>query len=113
MGVQTGLRNGVACGGHRSPWAKQHVFPTALSRQKGVILTKFRVVDLRTTIETDKVVEASTPEGAAAAALGEKVIRGGQNLRRIICRVYWEDGAGRKTMVRLYRPMEDAEAKSH
>lgn len=87
--------------------AKAAPIPTSFSRRKGFILAKFRVVDLRTsTIEADQVVEASTPEGAAAAVLGERAVRGGQSLRQIICRVYWDDSAGRRTMVRLYRPKE-------
>lgn len=54
----------------------------------------------------DQLVDASSPEAAAAAALGEKAIRGGQSVRRLLCRVYWPDSGGRQTMVRLYRPIE-------
>lgn len=75
-------------------------------------MPKFRVVDLRTkTIEPDQTVDASTPEAAAASALGEKAIRGGQNLKRLICRVYWPDKSGQMNMVRLYRPLLETEVK--
>lgn len=70
----------------------------------------FRVVDLRTkTIETDHLVNAPSPETAAAEALGERAVRGGQNRKGLVCRVYWKDRHGQMIMVRLYRPLDAQE----
>lgn len=74
-------------------------------------LPQYRIVDLRAqTIKPDHTVEAHTPEAAATAALGEKAIRGGQNLKRLLCRVYWPDSNGQMNMVRLYRPLSEDDA---
>lgn len=68
---------------------------------------QFRVVDLRTkTIEADHLVDAPSPEIAAAEALGERAVRGGQSPKRLLCRVYWKDRDGQMTMARLYRPLD-------
>jgi hypothetical protein len=72
-------------------------------------LRQFRVIDLRSpVIEPEHLVEASTPEGAAEKALGEKCVRGGPRGARLMCRVYWTDITGSTNMVRLYRTAEPA-----
>ncbi len=74
----------------------------------GSALGQFRLIDLRSgVIDAEQIVEARSPEDAAAKALGEKVIRGGQNRNRMVCRVYWEEANGQVSMVRLYRAVEE------
>lgn len=68
---------------------------------------QFRVIDLRSgLVEPEHLVDACTPEEAAAKALGESVVRGGINRKRIVCRVYWSEAEGQMNMVRLYRAPE-------
>jgi hypothetical protein len=76
-------------------------------------LRKFRIVDLRSdVIEPEQIVEARSPEDAAWQALGEKAVRGGQSLKRLVCRAYWQDSGGQTNMVRLYRPLPEDAAPS-
>lgn len=71
-------------------------------------MPRFRIVDVRSNaIEPEQIVEAQSAEDAAFQALGEKGIRAGQSRKRLICRVYWQDGVGQTNMVRLYRPLEE------
>lgn len=63
----------------------------------------YRVIDCRSNqITPEHIVTAESPEEAAAAALGLKVMRGGP-ARDLVARVYWTQHGG-TNMVRLYVP---------
>jgi len=64
------------------------------------VLKKFRVIDLRQSVETETYVVADTPDAAAHQALGIEVVRGG-NRRTLVAKVYSETESG-LSMVRLY-----------
>lgn len=65
-------------------------------------MTQFSLFDCRTdTISAELTVKARSPEEAALLGLGETLCRGGHH-RNLVCRVYWDDGAGKRNMVRLY-----------
>jgi hypothetical protein len=70
-------------------------------------LQHFRVVDLRAEdAEVERLVEAHTPEEAAASALGELCVRGTRKNRTdLVCKVYWLLNGG-NNMVRFYRRTE-------
>ncbi|RYE53327.1 MAG: hypothetical protein EOP20_13550 [Hyphomicrobiales bacterium] len=65
-------------------------------------MTQFSLFDCRgDEIATEVLVKARSPEEAALLGLGENLTRGGHH-RNLVCRVYWDDGAGKRNMVRLY-----------
>jgi hypothetical protein len=65
----------------------------------------YRVVDLRSAAidPADIIVNgAKTPEAAAEAALGVKLVRSGAK-KDLVARVYWQPPGQPITMVRLYK----------
>lgn len=66
-------------------------------------MREFRVVDLRSDDKRRELtITATSPEDASARALGEKFARDNRNRGRPVCQVYWNDGGGRNTMIKLY-----------
>jgi hypothetical protein len=64
----------------------------------------FKVVELDVAGQMGAVhiVQASTPEAAAATSLGLDVVRGSSKSARPVVKVYWDDGQQQTNMVRLY-----------
>lgn len=71
-------------------------------------MTEYRVIDLRTgLIDPETVaIEASSPESAAEAVLGIRLVRSGAKAN-LKARVYWQLSGQPKNMVRLYGEVEE------
>lgn len=68
-------------------------------------MRQFRVVDLRPdATEPEQFIKASSPEAAAANALGSQLVRGNRGRGKPVCRVYWQDSTGETTMIKMYTP---------